>query len=161
MISFLWSSSASNTNSGYRSQDNGCFSGYDWALTGQRSEGAFWGTANIFWLDPGRGYEGVYIFEKSFTRNLCPLLSTSGIYYHQKLELIFGVILTVPVLARGCFLFCFFALISFLCQFLHLFLSLHLIICDFNHGQEVFHSVRLITFLVLALPPPILHPHFS
>lgn len=56
---------------------------------------------------------------------------------------------------RGLFV-CFFALVSSVCQFLHVFLSLHLITGDFNKGQEVSHSVRLTTFWGRDSPPPIL-----
>ena len=44
---------------------------------------------------------------------------------------------------------------SLLCQFLRVFLFLHLIIGDFNKEQEASHSVRLTTFLGRG-PPPIL-----
>ena len=43
--------------------------------------------------------------------------------------------------------------LHFFCRFLHVFLSLHLIICAFNKGQEVSCSVRLTTFLVLGFFP--------
>ena len=59
--------------------------------------------------------------------------------------------LSSGILSRG--IFCFLLSLHFFGQFLHVFLSLHLIICTFNKGQEVSCSVRLTTFWVLGFSP--------
>ena len=86
-----------------------------------------------------------------YTKDLCTFLSTAA--YYQELELVFKVFL-LGSWAEG--FFCFLLSLHFFCQFLHVFLSLllslHLIICAFNKGQEVSCSTRLTTFWVLFFP---------
>lgn len=144
-ISFLQSSRASKMNCGDRSQGNGYFSQYDWVPSGHWRYFLSWSRE---WFHGCLHILKIIYYSLKIWGLFCLLLVLTIRNQRSSLESLWAC----AVLGRGYFC-CFFALVSFPCQLLRMFVSLHLIVCDFNKGHEVSHSARLTTFLVLGSPP--------